>query len=143
VSSLVRFFKSASSSTKKHTGIKKEHLGVEKNFTLRQNFAAADVNIGCLNPQLNKTRKIWALLPHDYDSSEESYPVMYLQDAQNLFNEKMQNTEIGKWTRNYKCPNTRLVKLSSPIRTCRRRSFERIQCRETVLGRVIKNTFVL
>jgi predicted alpha/beta superfamily hydrolase len=45
-------------------------------------------------PQLNKTRKIWALLPHDYDSSEESYPVMYLQDAQNLFNE---NAEYGNW----------------------------------------------
>ncbi|WP_310381185.1 alpha/beta hydrolase-fold protein [Flavobacterium sp.] len=45
-------------------------------------------------PQLNKTRKIWALLPHDYDSSSESYPVMYLQDAQNLFNEK---APYGNW----------------------------------------------
>jgi len=45
-------------------------------------------------PQLNKTRKIWALLPHDYDTSEESYPVLYLQDAQNLFNE---NTDFGNW----------------------------------------------
>ncbi len=45
-------------------------------------------------PQLNKTRKIWALLPHDYDESSESYPVMYLQDAQNLFNE---NTSFGNW----------------------------------------------
>jgi predicted alpha/beta superfamily hydrolase len=46
-----------------------------------------------LKSQLNKTRKIWALL-HDYDSSEESYPVMYLQDTQNLFNE---NAEYGNW----------------------------------------------
>ena len=45
-------------------------------------------------PQLNKTRKIWALLPHDYDTSNESYPVMYLQDAQNLFNEK---AKYGNW----------------------------------------------
>lgn len=45
-------------------------------------------------PQLNKTRKIWALLPHDYDSSTEHYPVLYLQDAQNLFNE---NAEFGNW----------------------------------------------
>jgi predicted alpha/beta superfamily hydrolase len=45
-------------------------------------------------PQLNKTRKIWALLPHDYDTSEESYPVLYLQDAQNLFNE---NADFGNW----------------------------------------------
>lgn len=49
-------------------------------------------------PQLNKTRKIWALLPHDYDKSDERYPVMYLQDAQNLFNEDAQygNWEIDK-----------------------------------------------
>lgn len=45
-------------------------------------------------PQLNKTRKIWALLPHDYDNATERYPVLYLQDAQNLFNE---NTEFGNW----------------------------------------------
>lgn len=45
-------------------------------------------------PQLNKTRKVWALLPHDYDSSNETYPVMYLQDAQNLFNEE---ASYGNW----------------------------------------------
>jgi predicted alpha/beta superfamily hydrolase len=45
-------------------------------------------------PQLNKTRKIWALLPHDYDNSSENYPVLYLQDAQNLFNE---NAKYGNW----------------------------------------------
>ena len=45
-------------------------------------------------PQLNKTRKVWALLPHDYDSSNDSYPVMYLQDAQNLFNEE---APYGNW----------------------------------------------
>ncbi len=45
-------------------------------------------------PQLNKTRKIWALLPHDYDTSIDHYPVLYLQDAQNLFNE---NAEFGNW----------------------------------------------
>jgi predicted alpha/beta superfamily hydrolase len=31
---------------------------------------------------------------HDYDDSEERYPVMYLQDAQNLFNE---DAEYGNW----------------------------------------------
>ena len=35
-------------------------------------------------PQLNKTRRVWALLPHDYETSNENYPVLYLQDAQNL-----------------------------------------------------------
>ena len=45
-------------------------------------------------PQLNKRRRIWALLPHDYDSSTKRYPVLYLQDAQNLFNEK---APFGNW----------------------------------------------
>lgn len=37
-------------------------------------------------PQLNATRKISALLPHDYYETDKQYPVLYLQDGQNLFN---------------------------------------------------------
>lgn len=49
-------------------------------------------------PQLNRSRKVWALLPYDYYESETRYPVLYLQDAQNLFNEgsKYGNWEIDK-----------------------------------------------
>lgn len=45
-------------------------------------------------PQLGKTRRIWALLPHDYATSEKRYPVLYLQDAQNLFDNK---GPFGNW----------------------------------------------
>lgn len=45
-------------------------------------------------PQLDKTRRIWALLPYNYANSTESYPVLYLQDAQNLFNEE---STFGNW----------------------------------------------
>lgn len=45
-------------------------------------------------PQLDRYRKIWALLPYDYYNSEKTYPVLYLQDAQNLFNE---GSEFGNW----------------------------------------------
>ncbi|EIM78106.1 esterase [Nitritalea halalkaliphila LW7] len=45
-------------------------------------------------PQLNKKRKVWALLPHDYHETDTHYPVLYLQDAQNLFNE---NAAYGNW----------------------------------------------
>ncbi len=45
-------------------------------------------------PQLNKTRKIWALLPYNYHSTNDTYPVLYLQDAQNLFNE---GSAFGNW----------------------------------------------
>lgn len=37
-------------------------------------------------PHLNATRKISALLPHDYYDTDKHYPVLYLQDGQNLFN---------------------------------------------------------
>lgn len=45
-------------------------------------------------PQLQTTRKVWALLPHDYDHTNEQYPVLYLQDAQNLFHD---NEHYGNW----------------------------------------------
>lgn len=45
-------------------------------------------------PQLDRYRKIWALLPYDYYVSNKSYPVLYLQDAQNLFNE---GSGYGNW----------------------------------------------
>ncbi|HMU06506.1 MAG TPA: alpha/beta hydrolase-fold protein, partial [Kaistella sp.] len=45
-------------------------------------------------PQLNRTRKIWALLPYNYHNTDKTYPVLYLQDAQNLFNE---GSAYGNW----------------------------------------------
>lgn len=89
-------------SCKKHKGIIREHvfkwrhnwLPFKKNFLPKVHLISEEFEI----PQLNKTRKIWALLPYDYETSEERYPVLYLQDAQNLFNESAQygNWEIDK-----------------------------------------------
>lgn len=45
-------------------------------------------------PQLERSRKVWALLPYDYYVSNKKYPVLYLQDAQNLFNE---GSAFGNW----------------------------------------------
>lgn len=46
-------------------------------------------------PQLNTTRKIWLYLPPDYATSTKNYPVLYMQDAQNLFDN---NTSFsGEW----------------------------------------------
>ncbi|WP_241775044.1 alpha/beta hydrolase-fold protein [Chryseobacterium sp. ERMR1:04] len=45
-------------------------------------------------PQLDRYRKVWALLPYDYYFSNKDYPVLYLQDAQNLFNE---GSGYGNW----------------------------------------------
>ena len=81
-----------------NSGVRKEHvhkwrknwMPFKPNFLPQVKLISDEFEI----PQLNKTRKIWALLPHDYDTSDEKYPVLYLQDAQNLFNEK---AEFGNW----------------------------------------------
>ncbi|MGA0559253.1 alpha/beta hydrolase [Larkinella sp. VNQ87] len=46
-------------------------------------------------PQLDTTRRIQVLLPHDYDSTNTRYPVLYLNDGQNLFGE---GSPFGNWT---------------------------------------------
>lgn len=89
-------------SCKQHNGVRKEHvdkwrrnwLPFKPDFLPTVHLISEKFEI----PQLNKKRKVWALLPHDYEESSEHYPVMYLQDAQNLFNEQAQfgNWEIDK-----------------------------------------------
>ncbi|TDH28949.1 alpha/beta hydrolase [Segetibacter sp. 3557_3] len=46
-------------------------------------------------PQLNRSRRIWIYLPRSYASSKKSYPVIYMHDGQNLFNE--QTAGSGEW----------------------------------------------
>ncbi len=36
-------------------------------------------------PQLDRTRRIWVYLPPDYQSTTKRYPVIYMQDGQNVF----------------------------------------------------------
>lgn len=46
-------------------------------------------------PQLQTTKKIWLYLPHNYLTSKMKYPVIYMHDAQNLFDD---NTSFaGEW----------------------------------------------
>ncbi|MFK7935859.1 MAG: alpha/beta hydrolase [Saprospiraceae bacterium] len=45
-------------------------------------------------PQLVKTRRIAALLPYNYDKTDKRYPVLYLQDGQNLFDDY---APFGSW----------------------------------------------
>ncbi len=45
-------------------------------------------------PQLERKRAVYILLPHNYEKTDKRYPVIYLQDAQNLFNE---DAEFKNW----------------------------------------------
>jgi predicted alpha/beta superfamily hydrolase len=65
---------------------------------IKPNTATAQVKIvdtAFLIPQLNRKRRIWAYLPKDYEKSKKKYPVIYMQDGQNLFNE--QTAFAGEW----------------------------------------------
>jgi predicted alpha/beta superfamily hydrolase len=46
-------------------------------------------------PQLDRKRRIWIYLPKGYANSKNTYPVMYMHDGQNLFNE--QTAAFGEW----------------------------------------------
>jgi predicted alpha/beta superfamily hydrolase len=46
-------------------------------------------------PQLNRSRRIWVYLPPDYESSSKSYPVLYMHDGQNVFDDA--TSFIGEW----------------------------------------------
>ena len=46
-------------------------------------------------PQLNTTKKIWMYLPKNYNTSQKKYPVIYMHDAQNLFDAK--TSYVGEW----------------------------------------------
>jgi predicted alpha/beta superfamily hydrolase len=46
-------------------------------------------------PQLNKYRRLWIYLPKDYHSSIKRYPVLYLHDGQNLFDDSLSYS--GEW----------------------------------------------
>ena len=70
-------------------------------FTLaqeRKHTAAENVKIISEKfeiPQLKTTRRIWIYLPKDYETSHKRYDVMYLQDAQNLFDDA--TSYAGEW----------------------------------------------
>lgn len=46
-------------------------------------------------PQLNRTRRIWLYLPPDYASTAKRYPVLYMQDGQNVFDAA--TSFAGEW----------------------------------------------
>ncbi len=64
----------------------------------RKNTASKNVSIldtAFLMPQLNRKRRIWIYLPKDYEQSKKNYPVLYMHDGQNLFNEL--SSGFGEW----------------------------------------------
>lgn len=48
-----------------------------------------------LMPQLERRRRIWVYLPPDYEDGASRYPVLYMQDGQNLFDAA--TSYVGEW----------------------------------------------
>ena len=46
-------------------------------------------------PQLNRTRRVWVYLPSTYNSSSKKYPVLYMHDGQNVFDDA--TSFSGEW----------------------------------------------
>lgn len=46
-------------------------------------------------PQLHRKRRIWVYVPPDYDTSNNYYPVIYMHDGQNLFDDA--TSFSGEW----------------------------------------------
>jgi len=54
------------------------------------------VDTAFLIPQLNRTRRVWIYLPSDYSATKKHYPVLYMQDGQNVFDDV--TSFAGEWS---------------------------------------------
>jgi predicted alpha/beta superfamily hydrolase len=69
-------------------------------FVSKQKISTASKNVVILDtvffiPQLKRKRTIRIYLPEDYATSKQRYPVLYMQDGQNLFDEA--TSFAGEW----------------------------------------------
>jgi len=65
----------------------------EKRHSASGNVSVMDTAFNI--PQLSRTRRIWIYLPPDYTESKKSYPVLYMHDGQNLFDNA--TSYSGEW----------------------------------------------
>ena len=66
------------------------------NTTAQESTASKQVSTFTIEaPQLHTTKKIWVYLPKNYKNSQKKYSVLYMHDAQNLFDSK--TSYVGEW----------------------------------------------
>jgi len=91
-----RFFKLSSDTT--------IDLMVEEwadNIERKQRVSTAGKNVQVVDtafliPQLNRTRRVWIYLPPDYSTAGKRYPVLYMHDGQNVFDDL--TSFAGEWS---------------------------------------------
>jgi len=72
---------------------KDDFASAERKHTASSNVRILDTAFRM--PQLNRSRKIWIYLPEEYAKSKKHYPVLYMQDGQNIFDEY--TSPFGEW----------------------------------------------
>jgi len=65
----------------------------EKHSTASKNVHIVDESFYI--PQLDRHRRVWIYLPVGYDGSKKKYPVLYMHDGQNVFDEA--TSAFGEW----------------------------------------------
>jgi predicted alpha/beta superfamily hydrolase len=74
--------------------------GWKDNFPPQEKKHTASANVHIISekfdiPQLARQRRVWIYLPPDYEKSGKKYPVIYMHDGQNLFDEF--TSGYGEW----------------------------------------------
>jgi predicted alpha/beta superfamily hydrolase len=69
-------------------------------FPKKERVSTASKNVHIVDdsfymPQLDRYRRIWIYLPASYSSSKKKYPVLYMHDGQNVFDEA--SSAYGEW----------------------------------------------
>jgi predicted alpha/beta superfamily hydrolase len=70
-------------------------IAIGKNFAQQSTTTKQVSTFNIEAPQLKTTKKIWLYLPKNYNSTQKKYPVLYMHDAQNLFDAK--TSFVGEW----------------------------------------------
>jgi predicted alpha/beta superfamily hydrolase len=79
------------------------HLDIEEwadRFVKKPRVSTAGKNVHVIDtafviPQLKRVRRVWIYLPPGYSSSEKKYPVLYMHDGQNVFDDS--TSFAGEW----------------------------------------------
>ena len=69
-------------------------------FPKKERHSTASKNVHIVDesfyiPQLDRHRRVWIYLPESYGTSKKKYPVLYMNDGQNVFDEA--TSAYGEW----------------------------------------------
>lgn len=74
--------------------------GWKDNFKIKPRVSTASRNVQIIDTaflisQLNRVRRVWIYLPQSYRNSQKKYPVLYMHDGQNVFDDA--TSFAGEW----------------------------------------------